>query len=215
MPLVLSVQHPKGGVGKSLVALCLAEALHEDGESVRVLDTDPQGTAVAHYGARDERPPHVVSTPSAEEVEAAVGEAEEDVVVIDGSARMEGTTGTLVGLSDLVLIPCQPSPADLWAVRSMTELVRKQRDRTGDPAAGFVLNRVTAGTRLSKETITELEKLGLPVLATLHRRVAYAEALVTGQTPLTYEPEGKAAEEARTLVDAVLDVLSKHYQSDE
>lgn len=213
MSLVLSFLHPKGGVGKSTVALCLAAALYENGESVRVLDTDPQGTALAHFQARDESPPLVESTPSAEEVEEALAGAEEDVVLIDGSARMKGATGRLVALSDMVLIPVQPSPADVWAARSMAELVKRRQKETGDPAAGFVLNRVTAGTRLGKETTEVLEDLGFPVVAKLHRRVAYAEALVTGETPTTYEPEGKAAGEISDLLEATLDALSTHYQT--
>lgn len=212
MAVIISSVHGKGGVGKSNVALCIASALHEDGSSVLVLDTDPQGTASTW--AQQGEGPLVVGAPSIERLEQEISRlgASYDAVVIDGSAQLKGSTGAIIRLSDLVLVPVQPSPADLWATSPIVELIRERQEVVGSPAAGFVLSRATPGTNLTADTAEVLEQMGLPVLATLHQRVDFAEALLSGESPLTYAPKGKAAAEVQALYDAALETLSQHFQ---
>lgn len=211
MPIVISSLHSKGGVGKSTVALCVADALHQEGSSVLILDTDPQGTA--SEWSQHGNGPLVVGTPSAERLEDELDRlgANYDAVVIDGSAQLKGSTGSIIRLSDLVLIPIQPSPADIWATERIVSLIQDRQEVTGRPAAGFVLNRVVAGTNLADDVSEVLDTMGLPVIARLHQRVAFAEALISGETPLTYEPKGKATKEVHELHEAALDALSTHY----
>lgn len=49
-PMVLAVQHVKGGVGKSTLTCNLAQYLGLAGYSVLVIDADPQGTTTAVFG---------------------------------------------------------------------------------------------------------------------------------------------------------------------
>lgn len=216
MPLVISSLHSKGGVGKSTVALCIADALYQDGSSVLVLDTDPQGTASTWSQAQKGDGPMVVGTPSADKLEQELERlgASYDAVVIDGSARLQGSTGSVIRVSDLVLIPIQPSPADIWSTENIVQLIKDRQEVVGEPSAGFVLNCVVAGTNVAEDVTIVLEELGLPVICRLHRRVAFVEALVTGETPLTYRPSGKAAQEVRALYEASLDALEKHYSKE-
>lgn len=217
MSIVISSLHSKGGVGKTTVALSTADALFRDGHSVLVLDTDPQGTASSWSQAQELDGPMVVGAPSADKLEHELDRlsASYDAVIIDGSAQLKGSTGSIIRLSDLVLIPIQPSPADIWATQSLVELIKDRRAVVGTPAAGFVLNCVVAGTNVADDVTDVLDEMGLPVLARLHRRVSFVEALVTGETPLTYEPRGKAAKEIRALYDAALDALQDQYKINE
>ena len=111
----------------------------------------------------------------------------------------------------MVLIPIQPSPADIWATENIVELIEDRQEVVGEPAAGFVLNCVVAGTNVAGDVNEILDEFDLPVLGRFHRRVAFVEALVTGETPLTYEPGGKAAGEIEDLYNASLDALEAHY----
>lgn len=213
MPIVISSLHPKGGVGKSTTALCIAECarVHEQ-QDVLVLDTDPQGTS-ARWSQSAETGPLVVHTPNVEQLEAEIerlGSAYE-LVVVDGSAQLKGATGAVIRLSDLVLLPVQPSPADVWATEPIVQLIHDRREAVGSPAAGFVVNRATPNTNIADDVVDVLESMDLPVLATLHQRVAFVEALVTGETPLTYKPKGKAANEQNALYDAAIELLATHY----
>jgi len=45
-PLTVSVVNPKGGTGKTTIAVHLAVASHRSGYPTKLLDTDPQGTAL-------------------------------------------------------------------------------------------------------------------------------------------------------------------------
>jgi chromosome partitioning protein len=213
MSIVISSIHSKGGVGKSTIALSVADALHQDDSSVLVLDTDPQGTASEWAQAQQDEGPMVIGAPSAEKLERELDQlgASYDAVVIDGSAQLKGATGSIVKISDLVLIPIQPSPADIWATENIVELIEERQEVVGQPAAGFVLNCVVAGTNIANDVNEILSEFDLPVLGRFHRRVAFVEALVTGETPLTYEPGGKAAQEIEDLYNASLDALEAHY----
>lgn len=214
MPIVISSIHSKGGVGKSTIALSMADALHQDNSSVLVLDTDPQGTASEWTQAQKNREgPMVVGAPSAEKIEHELDQlgASYDAVVIDGSAQLKGSTGSIIRISDLVLIPIQPSPADIWATENIVELIRERQEVVGEPAAGFVLNCVVAGTNIADDVSEILGEFDLPVLGRFHRRVAFVEALVSGETPLTYRSRGKAAQEIEDLYNASLDALEEHY----
>lgn len=213
MPIVISSIHSKGGVGKSTVALSIADALQQDGSSVLVLDTDPQGTASEWSQAQEGEGPMVVGAPSADKLERELDRlgASYDAVVIDGSAQLKGSTGSIIRISDLVLIPIQPSPADIWATENIVSLIRDRQEVVGEPAAGFVLNCVVAGTNVADDVSKVLDEFELPVLGRFHRRVAFVEALVTGETPLTYKPGGKAAKEIESLYNTSLDLLEAHY----
>lgn len=215
MPIVISSIHSKGGVGKTTVSLCMADALHQDESSVLVLDTDPQGTASQWSQAQTGEGPMVVGAPSVEKLERELERlgASYDAVVIDGSAQLEGSTGSVIRISDLVLIPIQPSPADIWATQSIVDLIQDRQEAVGQPAAGFVLNCVVPGTNIAADVTEVLGEFDLPVIGRFHRRVAFVEALVTGETPLTYKPKGKAAKEVQGLYDASLDALEAHYTS--
>jgi len=155
----------------------------------------------------------VVGAPSAEKLEQELDRlgASYDAVVIDGSAQLKGSTGSIIRVSDLVLIPIQPSPADIWATENIVSLIKERQEVVGEPAAGFVLNCVVAGTNVAEDVTDLLNEFDLPVLGRFHRRVAFVEALVTGETPLTYKPTGKASQEIENLYEASLDALEDHY----
>lgn len=217
MPLVISTLHSKGGVGKSTIALFLARAMQQEGNEILVLDTDPQGTASswAHSQEDDSDQPLVLHTPSIQQLERELkrlGQAY-DAVIIDGSAKLEGSTGALIRLSDAVLIPIQPSPADIWASSDIVELIVARQEATGgEPAAAFVINRAITGTNLADDVGAIVENMGIPVLpARLSQRVAFAESLIAGETPLEYNRSGKAAQEIVDLRDSVYELLSRKY----
>ncbi|MEP0548310.1 MAG: ParA family partition ATPase [Rhodothermales bacterium] len=203
MSHVIAVLNTKGGAGKSTLATNLARAFQRDGRSVLIVDSDPQGTArdwretggdidlPAVFGV--DRPTLDIDIPK-------VAHAF-DVIVIDGAAKMTKMAVSAIKAADLVLIPVQPSAADLWAVNDLVDMIEARQQLTdGRPRAAFVINRQILGTRLAGGVDEVLASYGVPVLESrTSQRVAYSEAMAAGLTVLDYEPDGKAADEIRSL----------------
>ena len=119
---VLAVLNPKGGSGKSTLATNLARALQLTGRNVLVVDADPQGTARdwrQTAGDDVDLPPVFgVDRPTLEKDIPKVADGF-DVVVIDGAAKAAPMSVSAVKAADVVLIPVQPSAADLWAASDL------------------------------------------------------------------------------------------------
>jgi chromosome partitioning protein len=136
--------------------------------------------------------------------------AHHDFIVIDGPPGLHARTKAAILAADVVLMPVQPSSADVWAVGSIAELIQGEQEVTGKPHGAFVVSRAISGTRAADAITPVLEGLGHPVLkGRISQRVAYAEALGLGESVIEYEPRGKAADEIRAITNEVLQ-LSGH-----
>lgn len=211
MAKIISVLNTKGGSGKTTLSVHLARALQLAGHTVALLDADPQASALAWSslgalspalrveGARHDALPGRI---------AGLAPAP-DFVVLDGAAKLEPQRiGEALKVSDLVLIPVQPSPLDIWAAGSLVEPLRARLEIVGRPRAAFVVVRQVIGSALADGVREALEAQGLPVLsARLSQRVAYVEALAGGVTVLEHEPDGKAAAEVRAVMSETLSLL--------
>lgn len=208
MPSIIAVLNMKGGSGKSTVATNLARGLQDHG-SVCIVDADPQGTALRWDNANpdDADLPGVfaASMPLDKRIpQLAQGW---DYVVIDGAAKAKDRTRQSVQAADVVLIPVRPSGADIWASEWLVGVIRNRQRMSGRPAAAFVISQQIVGTNLAGEIGGVLEQYEVPVLeGRTSQRVAYAEALSVGSTVLDMEPNGKAAEEVRTLTEETLEL---------
>ena len=114
------------------------------------------------------------------------------------AAAAEERVGPLAP-ADLVLLPMQPSPADLWASGATLEIARAEKRR-----AVVLLNRVPAAGKLPEKIEAELARQGIPVLAErLGNRTAYASAFMNGLAVCEAAPRTQAAAELRALAEAV------------
>lgn len=206
---VVAVLNEKGGVGKTTVATNLARGLQLSGQTVILIDSDPQGSARDWYAAagEDNPRPAVIGMdrpPLFKNLKSVT--AGFSWVIIDGSPRMEELAVAGMKAADLVLIPVQPSPYDIWAAESLVTLVKTRQEITdGKLKAAFLISRQIVGTKLVGEAREALEGYELPVLrACTCQRVIYANSATQGSTVLDDEPNGAAAAEIRALVDEVL-----------
>lgn len=201
---VIAILNTKGGVGKSTLATNLARALQLDGSDVLVVDSDPQGTARdwRETQGEDVDLPGVfgVDRPTLEKDIPKVTSSF-DYIVIDGAAKVTKMSVSAIKASDVVLIPVQPSAADLWAVEELAEMVTTRQMLTdGRPKAAFVVSNQKKGTRLAADVGAALGEYDLPVFeARTSHLVAYPEAMAAGLTVLDYEPSGNAADEIRAI----------------
>ncbi|MNG05109.1 hypothetical protein D3C84_882830 [compost metagenome] len=98
--------------------------------------------------------------------------------------------------ADLVIIPVQPSPYDIWATADLTDLIKSRQEvADGKPKAGFLISRAIKNTKLSHEITEALEVYGLPILKSgTTQRVIYPAAAAEGKSVLDSADAGALAE---------------------
>ena len=205
----------KGGVGKSTIAGNLAGEFAAMGRSVAVLDADPQHSLVAWAEQGDGMLARCVEkvTDGAGALRARAREAEKDadIVLIDTPPGMPEMAYQAALAADLMLLPCGPSPLDLFALKEALSLALKARAerRSKKPRIRFVPSKVLMSTNLGRGLASSLKDMGKKVLPAIGQRVVVAEAVASGLTVAEYAPNSPAHEEFRELAKAVDKVLRK------
>ena len=200
---VIAVLNQKGGSGKTTLATTLARALQLGGSEVLLVDSDPQGSARDWAAVREDNPTTVVGIDRPTIDRDLKNIAEKDYVVIDGAPQAADLAVSALKAANVILIPVQPSPYDIWATSDLVDLVKQRIEITeGRLKAAFVVSRAIKGTRIGSEVRAALEGYGLPVMeARITQRVSYPVTAADGRTVLDADPEGDAAKEIRTLVE--------------
>lgn len=204
MPTI-AVLNPKGGSGKTTLATCLVRGLIETDASALLVDADPQGSARDWQAAGENPTPLVAMDRPANLRNLGDMAASYDWTVIDAAGRLEEMIREAIKVADLVLIPIQPSPYDIWATSDLVELVQARQAMTnGHPIMGAVITRAIQGTVLDRQITDALAELGLEHLdARIGQRQIYARAANEGSTPLDLAPRSKAAAEIRAVVTEI------------
>ena len=205
--MIIAFLSPKGGVGKTTLALQVAGELSRTAARVTVIDADPQESALdwALARTRSKYPRRFAVIGLARETLALevpdIARANE-YVVIDGPPRITALTRSAINAADLVVIPVQPSPLDLWASHEIVRMVREAQAFRPRLTAVFVANRIIVGTIIARALTEPLARTGIAKLkAHVSQRVIFAECAASGRLASELEPRGRAADEIRRLTD--------------
>ncbi len=203
---IVTVAQQKGGAGKTTLAAHLAVAFTDAGKSVAVIDIDPQQSLTFWYRVRAERfgDAHAGLLVSQTQGWRARSEVERlaedhDVVLVDSPPHAETEAKIAIRSADLVLIPVQPSPMDVWATRPTLQLAATEK-----VPVLMVLNRVPPRANLTDEMADEIEHLGGRVArARIGNRVLFASALAEGRAVGEMRPHSRAASEISALSEEI------------
>jgi len=194
---VITFACQKGAAGKTTLVghIGVQAELAGDGPVV-LLDTDQQGALAEWWNSREpERPAfaHAVIDQLAE----TVGQLRElgfGLCIIDSASAISPTVERVISVSDLVVVPCRPSPHDLRAVTKTIDMV----DALGKSKV-FVLNGATEGDRLTDEARAVLSEAGPVSPVVIYNHADFAESMFDGLTVMEAMPGGQCAREIEEL----------------
>ena len=198
--IVLATQ--KGGSGKSTLAIGLALEAIRAGHTVRLIETDSQGTLSSWQGRRPYAEPIVEPVYAPGDVEARLQSRAPGVTltIIDTPGGVSAATVSAIRYADLCLIPARPSVADIEASASTLSVVR-----AWNKPFAFILNQTPIrGQRLGNAAAALADEAALDLAGVVARpfivmRNDHQDALSAGLAVNEYAPGSKSAEEIRGL----------------
>ncbi len=182
------VLNPKGGSGKTTLAITLAGYFAQRGDRLVLIDHDPQGSAALWVRKRHPHQPpiHLIA---AYENNARVTRSFQlrvpegaGRVVVDTAAAVEAQRMSEFTLTaDKILVPVLPSDIDIHAcTRCISNLLLVAKIRRADNRLGVVANRVRRNTLVYQALLRFLNTLDVPLVGTLRESQNYIRSAESG-----------------------------------
>lgn len=205
---IIAILNQKGGVGKTTLATNISTKLYLDNYKVLLIDSDPQGSARDwHAAGKSEMPVIGIDRPTLDKDIKKIAN-NFDWIIIDGAPQLTDMAISAIKCADLVVMPVQPSPYDIWASEDLVDIIRHRQQVTdGNPKAYFCISRRISSTLLSNEVIQALEGYPLPIMNSYTtQRIVYAKSAAEGQTVFDSN-NNEAIQEITNIVNEIKDIV--------
>lgn len=206
---IITLASQKGGVGKSTLAINIYSTFVHNGARTAIVDTDPQGSIRNTYetlkGSKHWGDINIISSEELK-IQLEKPSPDYDVIVIDTPPYLSENLETILSISDVVLVPCKPSPFDALSLGSTLSLIEDAQAKNKDLKSAIVLNMTIQGTKKYTEQILEILKANYncPILRTqIKNRVAYSRAIFKDSS-VDSEYNKKASQEITALIQEML-----------
>ncbi len=182
------VLNPKGGSGKTTIAINLASYLASHGHAPVLMDFDPQGSSVRWVKKRKPTQPaiHVIAafekdTRTTRAFQLRVPEVTTHVIIDTPAAIEARQLPEMTRDADKILVPVLPSDIDIHTCsRCIRDLLLVGKIRREDDRIGVIANRVRRNTLTYQSLIRFLHTLGIPIVATIRDSQNYVRAAELG-----------------------------------
>ena len=204
---IIALVGNKGGAGKTTLAVNLACALNRIAPTA-ILDADPQGSSLQWraIAESDETPPVFASDRQLDAVLKTRRKQCAHVIIDCPPSVNTMQTNLALQVSDIALIPVQPSPLDLWATAHIDHAIEEAKRSNPGLRPMLVINQLEPRTTLSRIVRQAISELGLPASdAAIRRRAIYRAAVLEGKSVIHMGSRGAAAaDEVQQLIEEVI-----------
>jgi len=216
--VIIGLLNQKGGVGKTTLAISLADALAISNKDERVLliDPDPQQSALSWSQAKDVSPNFSVIGLSTKTIHRDLPEISKNYqhVIIDSPPRVTDIARSVVLASELILIPCTPCVFSVWAFEETVSLIQEASVFKPDIKYAILINRKSSNTLISKSLVKTVKSMNIKMLKSMiSDRVIFSTASLQGKS--IFEIQGnnqskkKASEEVFELMEEIQEIYNK------
>jgi len=182
------VLNPKGGSGKTTIAINLASYLATRGHRPVLMDFDPQGSSLRWVKKRQpaQARVHVIAafekdTRTTRAFQLRVPDFATHVVVDTPAALEPRQLPEMTRDADKIIVPVLPSDIDIHACsRCIGDLLLVAKIRREDDRLGVIANRIRRNTLIYQALIRFLHTLRIPIVATLRDSQNYVRAAELG-----------------------------------
>lgn len=215
MTKIITLCTTKGGTSKTSLTVSLLSHWHSKKRRVAAVDADPNCnlTRWLDKGSLSDIP-HVAETNEGEIIEAVENissdkpngiASQRDLVLVDVAGFGNQSMVYAIGISSFVIIPCRPSEDDVLEALKTKQVVANAAKLTRrEIPYKVVLTQVKAGTLVINHTLKQFEAFNVPLFDTaIASRTIYQTSRFSGETPITAEPQGKAAFEIKALAKEI------------
>jgi chromosome partitioning protein len=182
------VLNPKGGSGKTTIALNLASYFAVSGLRPTLMDLDAQGSSTRWLSKRAKGQPAIHGIAGYERNSRVTRSfamrlpLDTERLIVDTAAALESQRlPEITRNSTAVLVPVLPSDIDIHAAaKCISDLLLIAKIRRDEQRIAVIANRVKKNTLVFKALMKFLETLNIPVIATLRDSQNYIRAAECG-----------------------------------
>jgi len=214
--MIISLLNQKGGVGKTTLSINIATCLALKKFKVLLIDADPQNSSLDWASIRKKESLFTVVSITKPIIHKEVPRLIKnyDHIIIDGPPRIYDVAKSAIVTSDVVIMPVQPSPYDVWAANEVVNLIREVSvplEGIKNIKSAFLINRKIVNTAIGRDVEQALHHYEMDILQThICQRISYAETASTGTSVVEEKTKDTlACQEIDNLTEELLDKYNK------